>query len=256
MRSALIGYTGFIGSNLAKQYTFTDLYNSENIDKIEGKEFELIVNAAPYSLRWKADLEPEKDWKRINDLIDHLIEVKTKLFVLISTVDVYPDSIGVDEDSKITEERSRGYGLNRFRLENFIKENFENSVCIRLPQTFGPGLKKNFIFDLIHDNALDFTHKESKFQWYNLENLWKDISIVIENKLSVVNFAVEPIRAREVAKYILDMDFRTETEKPPLNYDMHTKYAKLFDSKGNYIYYKDKVFDELRKFIQTEKHTL
>lgn len=256
MRSALIGYTGFIGSNLTKHHNFTDFYNSENIDKIEKNKFDLIVNAAPYSLRWKADLEPRSDWNIINNLINRLKNTETKLFILISTVDVYPTPVNVNEDTKIAENRPDGYGLNRFRFENFVRQNFKNHICIRLPQTFGSGIKKNFIFDLINNNVLDFTHKESNFQWYNLKNLWKDISTAIENKFSIVNFAVEPISAHEVAKYTLGMDFKTETDKPPLNYDMHTKYAKFFNSRGDYIYYKNAVLGELKKFIQTEKNKL
>jgi hypothetical protein len=37
MATALIGYTGFIGSNLARQFDFDDFYNSKNIDDIAGK---------------------------------------------------------------------------------------------------------------------------------------------------------------------------------------------------------------------------
>lgn len=32
LRSALIGYSGFVGRNLADQYYFTELYRSSNIE--------------------------------------------------------------------------------------------------------------------------------------------------------------------------------------------------------------------------------
>lgn len=253
MLSALIGYSGFIGGNLLKQIEFNDLYNSKNINNIKGKKYDLIVSAGTSSLRWKADLEPDVDWQNIQKLINCLKEVKTEHFILISTVDVYPKPFAVDEDTLITQERQKGYGLNRYKLEMFIRKNFRNSTCVRLPQTFGEGLKKNFIFDLIYNNRPDFTHKDSLFQWYNLKNLWKDILIARKNNLPIVNFAVEPISAEDVAKYTLKIVFKTITDKPPLHYDMRTKYSLLYNSYGHYSYHRLETLEALKTFIKEEK---
>ena len=38
MRTALIGHTGFIGSNLARQFAFDECYNSKSIGGIRGRE--------------------------------------------------------------------------------------------------------------------------------------------------------------------------------------------------------------------------
>lgn len=45
LRTALIGYTGFVGSNLASFQDFTNLYNSRNIGEIAGKSYDLVVSA-------------------------------------------------------------------------------------------------------------------------------------------------------------------------------------------------------------------
>ena len=45
MKIALIGYTGFVGSNLLSQYDFTDRYNSKNIQDIHGKDYDLCLCA-------------------------------------------------------------------------------------------------------------------------------------------------------------------------------------------------------------------
>ena len=34
MKTALVGYTGFVGSNLLSAYEFTDLYHSKNYQRI------------------------------------------------------------------------------------------------------------------------------------------------------------------------------------------------------------------------------
>ncbi len=46
MRTALIGHTGFVGSNLLAEHPFDELYRSTNIETIAGERFDLVVCAA------------------------------------------------------------------------------------------------------------------------------------------------------------------------------------------------------------------
>lgn len=247
MKSALIGYSGFIGSNIRKHAKFSDYYDIENISKIQGKKYDLVVSAATRAERWWANQNQKEDWKGIKNLLDNLKLVKVKHFVLISTVDVYPNPNGINEDYQIKEkDLKQAYGLNRFKMENFVRKTFPKVTVLRLPQTYGIGLKKNFVYDLIHNNALDFTHKDSLLQFYNLDNLWKDIKKAVDNNIQILNLAVEPVTAKELAKYTLGLDFKTITQSPPFSYNMTTKY-------GKYFYKKAKVLKELKKFIATER---
>ena len=43
--AGLIGYSGFIGGNLARATRFDGLYNSKNIETIAGQSFGLLVCA-------------------------------------------------------------------------------------------------------------------------------------------------------------------------------------------------------------------
>ena len=257
MKTALIGYTGFVGSSLANQYKFSDLYNSKNIENIVGKSYDLVVSAGTYALRWKANQEPLEDWKAIKRLLDCLKKVSVKHFILISTIDVYPQKDGVDEDTKIKlKDHSEAYGRNRFKMEQFIKRKFTSHTIIRCPQIYGPGVKKGFIYDLIYDNALDFTHKDTLLQFYWAPNFKKDIEIARKSNISLINFAVEPTTAYEVAKSGRGMNFKTVTEKPPMKFDMQTKYSSLYGKKGRYIYGKKETLKQLKDFIQKERKKL
>ncbi|KKU10938.1 MAG: hypothetical protein UX13_C0001G0029 [Candidatus Woesebacteria bacterium GW2011_GWB1_45_5] len=253
-KSALIGYSGFVGGNIARQHKFTDYYNSENIGKIRGKTYDLIVSAGTLAERWKANQHPRKDWASIKKLLDNLKRVKAAQFVLISTADVYSEPHGVNEDTKIRlSDFNQAYGRNRFKMEEFVRKKFPDALIMRMPQLFGPGLKKNFVYDLIHDNSLDFTHKESLLQIYDLENIWKDIKTVLKNRLRIVNIAVEPLKTKEIAKYALGLNFKTVTKAEPFNYNLQTKYSKLFGSKGKYLYGKMRQLSSIRKFILLER---
>lgn len=250
MQKALIGNTGFVGSNLINQNKFDLFYNSSNISTIDGKELDLLVLAAPSAVKWKANQEPEQDLQMINDLINHLKNVKAKQVIQISTIDIYKNPFNVDENTPIETEGLHPYGKNRFYLEEFIRNQFKNHLVIRLPALFGEGLKKNFIYDLLNNNCLELTHKDSIFQFYNLNNLWKDINIALNKSISLLNITTEPTSAEEIAKEVLDIEFNNITEKPPVNYDVKSINHDLWNSTNGYLYNKFQVFNDLKSFTK------
>lgn len=254
MRTALIGYTGFVGSNIAAKYQFDDEYNTSNINEIDGQEYDLVVSAATYAEMWRINQNPEKDLAQINGLIDHLRNIKTKKFVLISTVGVYKNPNGSNEDTSIEIEGLSPYGVNRYHLEKFISDNFE-ALIIRLPGLLGDGLKKNAIYDLLHNNMTEKIHQASAYQYYNLGNIWKDIQIAITNHLSLVNFATEPVRNDEVATHCFGLDsFDQKPEGVALVFwDMHSKHATLFGGKNPYLYNKQQELDDIKAFVEHER---
>jgi len=254
--NCLIGHTGFVGSNLLRQISFDAFYNSSNITAIKERNFDLVVCAGVSAVKWKANQNPEEDLANINVLINNLKEIEANYFILISTVDVYKNPVNVNEDTVIDPEQVDPYGRHRYYVEKFIKEKFNNHLIIRLPALFGSGLKKNFIYDLIHNNCLHLTHCESAFQFYNLDNLWQDTQIAIKNSLSLVNFVTEPVMAKEIASYCLGVDFTNITDKPPVYYDMRSKYCRLFGADPDYMYSKKETLEQLKNYITKAKEEI
>lgn len=150
MRIALIGYTGFVGSNLLNQYAFTDVYNSKNIQGIQGKAYDLCICAGVRAPKWIANEQPVKDMSDIQELIDHLSKADIKTMVLVSTVDVYPEREDVDELTLIDESRLEPYGFNRRTLEKWVESSYPKHLILRLPGLLGKGIKKNFIRDILY----------------------------------------------------------------------------------------------------------
>ncbi|PIW94303.1 MAG: hypothetical protein COZ86_01730, partial [Candidatus Moranbacteria bacterium CG_4_8_14_3_um_filter_41_13] len=145
MATAIIGYTGFVGSNIVNQKSFDFKFNTSNINDILEKELDLLVIAAPSAVKWQANKEPGKDLETINNLITIISKVQAKKVVYISTVDVYKTPNNTDEDTLINPEENHPYGKHRYYFEEFIRKNFKNHLVVRLPGLFGQGLKKNFI---------------------------------------------------------------------------------------------------------------
>jgi nucleoside-diphosphate-sugar epimerase len=249
----LIGYTGFVGSNLMRQATFEKMFNSKNISDIKGEKFELLVCAGTPAVKWKANKNPVEDLATIELLIENLKEIECEHFVLISTVDVYTSPIGVDENTEIDNEKSLPYGKHRYMLETFIKGEFPKSTIIRLPGLFGNGLKKNIIYDFIHNNCLHLIHSDNVFQFYNLDRLFSDIQTCLKHNINLINFATEPVSVKEVVNYAFNLKFDQKTENDPVYYDMNSIHSSIFNSKKDgYLLSKEDVLEEIKLFVDTE----
>ena len=139
---ALVGYTGFVGSNILKKENFDYLFNSKNIKDSFGLNPDLLVYAGVGSEMFLANNHPEKDLEQINDAINNIKQINPKKVVLISTIAVYDNYNNHDEDSLIISKLA--YGSHRHILERFIMENYTDYLIIRLPALFGTNIKKNF----------------------------------------------------------------------------------------------------------------
>ena len=170
--NALVGYTGFVGSNLYRSYKFDKIYNSKNIEESFGTNPDLLVYAGVRAEKYLANNNKEKDYEIILNAEDNIKKINPKKIVLISTIDVYKNPISVDENTNIDVEDLHPYGYNRYKLETWVKENFSNYLIVRLPGLYGENIKKNFIYDYI--NIIPFMIKKEK-----MEELVKDESSII-----------------------------------------------------------------------------
>ncbi len=161
---ALVGYTGFVGSNiaLAAGDKIDCLYNSKNIEDAFGTDPDLLIYAGLRAEKYLANNAPEKDMELILQAEENITKINPKKLVLISTIDVFKVPKGVDETSGIDTENLHAYGYNRYQLELWVREKYPDALIIRLPGLFGQNIKKNFIYDYI--NVIPFMLKEAKFE--------------------------------------------------------------------------------------------
>lgn len=159
--NCLIGYSGFVGSNILSKSDFSFKYNSKNIRDIRNKEFDLLICSAIPSDMQLANTDSKKDLDNINKLLNVLKTVKSQKAVLISTIAIYPQPVEYDENIYSFKSDSN-YGENRKLAEYEFSKIFKNCHIIRLPALFGNNLKKNFIFDIINLEPYFFT--KDKFE--------------------------------------------------------------------------------------------
>ncbi len=146
----LVGYTGFVGSNLAAKHNFFGLFNSKNVSKAIGEHPDLLVYAGVPAEMYLANQDPEADRNIVLTAEENIQRISPKQIVLISTIAVYPDTHGADEDTIIEDKQLPPYGANRHALECWVEEHYENCLIVRLPALYGINLKKNFLYDYIH----------------------------------------------------------------------------------------------------------
>ena len=158
----LVGKTGFVGANLWASGAFSEGWSSKDIQNAYGLKPDVLVYAGVRAEKYLANRDAEADWKQVHTAIDNIHAIGPKQLVLISTVDVYPRPQNVDEDSVISMDDLQPYGRNRYRLEQVIRQDYEDALIVRLPALYGRNIKKNFIYDML--TIIPHMLNEAKYQ--------------------------------------------------------------------------------------------
>lgn len=253
MTDILVGWSGYVGQTLLRQRGFDLQYRSTDIEGIRGREADLVVCAGAPAAKWIADRDPEADRAKLEALAGHLDQVRARRVVLISTVDVFADSRGADEDSDPDAAEPGPYGRNRRWLERWTAERFPGALIVRLPGLVGPGLRKNAVFDLRNDNNLAAIDARGVYQFYPMVNLWSDIRTALGAGLELVHLTAEPVSVAEVAREGFGRAFDNEVAgRMPAAYDLRTRHAPLFGGQGAYQYSKRESLMAIRAYAQSE----
>jgi hypothetical protein len=251
--NAIVGHTGFVGLNLCEQTTFEAFFNSRNLQDIEGKSFDVLVFSGAPANKWLANKEPEKDWANLQQIMALLKTVLAKQVILISTVDVIPPSASPqDESVNCTLGTNHAYGRHRLALEQFMRAQFPQTLVVRLPGLFGAGLKKNVIYDLIHDNLLAAINPASSFQYYDITRLWADITVALEHRLGLVHLFTQPIATRAILERYFPRKQVGQTPAQEAHYDHRTRHAALHGGSGGWIASADEVMASLGIYLATQ----
>ncbi len=312
--NALIGFTGFVGRALLRQAEFAGQFNSRNSGELGDSDFDLAVCAAAPGSMFEANRFPEQDEAAVKSLIQNLEKLRCGRFVLISTIAVYEQFDGKDDETSTSFQTQTPYGKNRRLLESFCEDHFDQCTIVRLPALFGADLKKNFLFDMMNPvpsmltadkltlaqeslpppladlmgafytldeglglycvdrdmvaqsekrgdleqaligadmSALGFTNPESCFQFYSMAQIWDDCLRAIENGLSAVNLATEPMRAGDVFQAFFG-DAMPANGARVHQEDMRTQHAALWGHEGGYIASAQEVLPAIVQFMKHE----
>lgn len=301
---ALVGYTGFVGSNLFATGSFDRAYNSKDIMEAYGMRPDLLVYAGVRAEKYLANEAPEADMASVRQAEENIERIQPQKLVLISTVDIFKHPKGVDERSLVELEGLSAYGYDRYLLECWVRERYPSALIVRLPGLFGRNIKKNFIYDLINHipamltagkmaelseedpylkgyyrlqdngsyrvidlderereelkgrfdrlgfNASHFTDSRSRYQFYPLERLWRDIQILSREDIRLWHPATEPVSAGELYHHLTGGVFENRLPGTPADYDYRTIHADLFGGRDGYICGKGEIKELIKGFVR------
>ncbi|MBB5336814.1 sugar nucleotide-binding protein [Pectinatus brassicae] len=146
----LVGYTGFVGSNINASFKFDNVYNSKNIVNAYNTKPNILVYAGVPATKFLANNDENADLLVIKNAIENIKQINPQKMILISTIDVFKNPVNVDEMNEIDTVNLCPYGKNRYYLEQWVQNNINDYLIVRLPALYGENIKKNFIFDMIN----------------------------------------------------------------------------------------------------------
>jgi len=232
--TALIGYSGFVGSNILNYLKKKNkkellLINSKNIESLKIKKIKKIYFCALPATKWLSNKFPTKDEKNINRIKKVLNQINCEDFVLISTIDIH--------------NKKEYYGKSRLSFEKYILKKFKKAKIIRLPGLFGKGLKKNVIFDLLNNNNINNVFFSDTFQWLDIKDFIKFLNKLDNGKArkKLYELYPEPLINKEFIKYFKNYKI-TQERKIPVNYN--------FKPKLGYFMKKKTVIKKIKAFIK------
>lgn len=218
MKDLLVGSTGFVGGNLLRSHSFSMKCHSSDIEKHYGSKPDLCVYAGVPAAMFLANANPEADLNEMKKALNNIKKIAPKKLVLISTIAVYLDSKGKDENSEMPTDALPAYGKNRLQLEKWVREEFPDALIVRLPALYGYGLKKNFLYDL-HTMTPAMLKKEKYEDLSKSSDLVKKGYSLKDNGFFALNHSVD---AEELRSFFVNNSFNA---------------LSFTDSRSNYQFY-------------------
>jgi len=168
----VLGGKGFVGSGFVRRAAREGLeclcVDLDNYDSCRGASADLFVNAAGNSKKYLAARAPREDFRiSLQGLMNSLEDFGFAHYVYISSSDIYADPsrpASSREDAPLEPDRISNYGFHKYLGELLVRRYLPSWLIVRLGGVLGPGLKKNPVYDLIHDVPLR-VHERSRYQY-------------------------------------------------------------------------------------------
>ena len=114
-------------------------------------------------------------------------------------------------------------------------------------------IKKELVlfFEKYNFVSTSFTNPNSKYQYYNLENLAKDIKKGLKLGINYLNISTEPIYAKEIYRHLTKKKMKKNKSKV-YKANMISKYHKFWKKNNYYLYEKNIILKDLKKFYKNK----
>jgi len=252
-RVGLLGANGFVGNTVCTIAPEIQRFTRQNMYDLLDVDIDVLIISAVSAEKWRANKDPINDMENIKKLIHFLEKLSIKNAILISTIDVVGPNKLFFEDLTETEFSSEPYGFNRGLLEKRIQNLFANHHILRLPGLFGPGLKKNLLFDLINNERVNLNSTEDSYQYLYAPKILELIEELYISGERILHASTEPVTAKEVIQIASeslkrDIQFNENLNPTSIRYEMRTRYRK-----SGFVMSRLQVLADMREWFKSEQ---
>lgn len=204
----ILGGGGLIGSAISsyleREGESVISVNSKNYHECVGAKADVLINCNGNTFRYRANQNPRWDFESSVITVERsLFDFDVKLYVYISTVDVYNilhDPTRNKEVSSIQPEQLDNYGFHKWLAERLVEKYAMRSVILRVGTVLGDGMKKGPIYDLLNGKALHMS-LDSELTFIDTHTVAKSVKAIIETnpKREIYNLTgTDFVRLRDI----------------------------------------------------------
>ena len=106
--------------------------------------------------------------------------------------------------------------------------------------------------DALGFSATQFHNRETTYQYYEIDRLWRDVATARNAGLSHLHLASEPAKAKVIHKRLTGRDMPVTNARLHKE-DMHSKHAALWDGEGPYLFGAEATLERLTTFFAGER---
>lgn len=190
---AVLGGRGFVGSAFvrllaSRSIAHSTVGRSDSAAAMAGCD--VLINAGGNSVKYLADRDPAADFAQSVGLaVSASRDFRPRLYVLISSVDVYADlhrPESTTEDTPLSPMHASMYGFHKQLAELSVRRHTESWLIVRLAGMVGPGLRKNPVFDIMNGQAVRIS-PDSQYQFMSTDDVaevvWQLVEAGVRNEV-------------------------------------------------------------------------
>ena len=239
MRVGIIGANGFVGSGIRRDFRNngidSDVIERDNYREFLGASFDILINANGNSKKYLATEAPQEDFQQsVLSVQQSLTDFRYGLYIHCSSVDVYPDHANPDangEEAPILANKISVYGFHKYLAEQLVRRYADRWLVLRFGGFVGEGLKKNSVYDILHDLPLR-VHEDSAYQYLTTDTAGAVIRRLIDRRVEgkILNVCGEGcMTLSEIIAAVPDYQLRYAVAVPPCErYDVSISALRRF----------------------------
>jgi hypothetical protein len=131
---------------------------------------------------------------------------------------------------------------------------FKDLHIIRLPGMYGPGLKKNLIFDLKNNRQTPQLNRDSEFQYFDVRDIPSTLELMIAQGIRCLNLATEPLSVGSLLEEVFGHKPSDDFNEPANMYKMESLYSQEISGRsGPYHKSKAEIKTSIKVWVESDK---